>query len=255
MDRQPSYEGFWDARERYKLTPLRYSEVASIGSVRKLFVEMGRYWRKTEQFINYVDLGCSDCGGTQTFAEFIEKTTNMPVKAVGVDASTKCEHQCRELKIKFLHVNLGAEPIHIQKSFQVVTLFETIEHIFNTDSLLQDIRGLLSKRGILLVTTLNVACWKNRILVPLGIQPINTEVSTKKLSYGYRLDSLKRRVDFWKPAGHIRPFTLYSLQDILKDNGFKIIGSHGLENWRLFKILEHLATNMCTGILVLAQTA
>ena len=87
MDRQPSYEGFWDARERYKLTPLRYSEVASIGSVRKLFVEMGRYWRKTERFINYVDLGCNDCEGTQTFAEFIEKTTNMPVKVVGVDAS------------------------------------------------------------------------------------------------------------------------------------------------------------------------
>lgn len=179
----------------------------------------------------------------------------MPVKVVGVDASKKCEQQCRELKINFLRVDLGVDPIHITEPFQVVTLFETIEHIFNTDSLLQEIRSLLSKDGIFLVTTLNVACWKNRILVPLGIQPMNTEVSTKKLSYGYRLDSLKRRVDFWKPAGHIRPFTLYSLQDILQDNGFKIISTHGLENWRLFKILQYFSKNMCTGILVLAQAA
>ena len=104
-----------------------------------------------------------------------------------------------------------------------------------------------------MITTLNVVCWKNRILVPLGIQPINTEVSTRKLSYGYRLAGLKRRVDAWKPAGHIRPFTLHSLGDMLLDNGFAVVASYGLENWRAFKFLERIAKNMCTGILVIGQ--
>jgi hypothetical protein len=105
----------------------------------------------------------------------------------------------------------------------------------------------------LLITTLNVVCWKNRILVPLGIQPFNTEVSTQKLSYGYRFGSLKQRMDTWKPAGHIRPFTIYSLCDLIQDNGFQVINSFGLENWKSFKFLEKLSKNMCTGMLVIAK--
>ncbi len=83
-------------------------------------------------------------------------------------------------------MDLGEEEIPV-KDFQVATLFETIEHVFDTDYLLESIRKTIANDGVLLVTTLNVACLKNRILVPLGIQPFNTEVSTKKLSYGYRI--------------------------------------------------------------------
>jgi SAM-dependent methyltransferase len=243
---------FWDERDRYKLTPNRYIEVTSIGSIRKLFTNLYGRWKSRREWITYTDLGCGNCRGTRTFANFLEKDSGIPVKATGIDSSKKCSSQCEELEVNFLRVNLGSEPIPM-KDCQVFTLFETIEHIFNTDFLLESIRKAISKDGILLVTTLNVVCWKNRILVPLGIQPLNTEVSTRKLNYGFRLKYLKKRVDFWKPAGHIRPFTLYSLCDILEDNGFSVISSYGLENWRPFKFLENMAKNLCTGILVAAR--
>jgi SAM-dependent methyltransferase len=249
---QHASQTFWDERDRYELTPPRYSEVASIAWVRKFFEETGNIWRKNRKSINYVDLGCGDCRGTRAFADFLGKTTHMVIKTVGVDASAQCEQQCSNQNIEFVRLDLGSEPIPL-RDFQVFTIFETIEHIFDTDSLVLSMRDSISKDGILLVTTLNTVCWKNRILVPLGIQPINTEVSTKKLSYGYRMEFLKKRVDTWKPAGHIRPFTLYSLTDLLEDNGFKVINSYGLENWRSFKFLEHIAKNMCTSILVIAR--
>jgi len=184
--------------------------------------------------------------------QFLERTTGIPVNPTGIDASLDCEVSCTKRNIPFHRVDLDSDPIPLQDC-EVVTLFETIEHVFNTDSLLQSIRNCMSNDGLLLATTLNVVCWKNRILVPLGIQPFNTEVSTEKLSYGWRLKALKTQIDSWKPAGHIRPFTLHSLIDLLEDNQFTVIRSYGLENWKFFKFLEYFAKNMCTSILVIAQ--
>ena len=249
---QQATQAFWDKRERYELTPPRYSEVASIGWVQRFFKEAGSLWRKKREVINYVDLGCGNCRGTRTFADFLGRACQMVVKTWGVDAAARCEELCNNQNFKFIRLDLGSEPIPLRDS-HVFTLFETIEHIFNTDFLVRSMRDSISEDGVLLVTTLNTVCWKNRILVPLGIQPINTEVSTKKLSYGYRMNLLKKRLDTWKPAGHIRPFTLYSLTDLLEDNGFTVISSHGIENWQSFKFLEHIAKNMCTSILVVAR--
>jgi SAM-dependent methyltransferase len=245
-------EEFWEKRERFDLTPDRYSEVPAKKSMGELVANFGLKWKKNGSTVTYVDVGCGDCRGTKAFATFIEKQTGLQVKPFGVDASKQCEGVCRGKGVDYLRLDIGSEPIPM-RNVQVVTLFETIEHVFNTDFLLESIRRAMSSDGLLLVTTLNVVCLKNRILVPLGIQPMNTEVSTRKLSYGYRLNSLKKKVDVWQPAGHIRPFTLHSLCDMLEDNGFGVVASYGLENWRAFKFLERVAKNMCTGMLVAAK--
>ncbi|MCW3994705.1 MAG: class I SAM-dependent methyltransferase [Candidatus Bathyarchaeota archaeon] len=251
MNERKKSEDLWDKRERFEQTPDRYREIACKKPVAQVLERLGSQWRKDCLWINYADLGCGEGKGTKFFSEFLVKTVGLPVKSIGVDASAICAVPCRERGIDFCKVELGAEPLNLS-DYQVITLFETIEHVFNTDKLLESIRQSISKDGVLLVTTLNVVCLKNRLLVPLGIQPFNTEVSTKKLSYGYKYKSLRQRMDTWKPAGHIRPFTLYSLTEMLEENGFKVLKSLGLENWRTLKVLEHVAKNMCTGILVVA---
>jgi SAM-dependent methyltransferase len=215
-------------------------------------VSLSSEWRKKRQTIIYADIGCGSGDGTIKFAQFIRNITGLWVKAAGADASEDCRIPCESKGIEFSSVDFNFEQLPF-KDCQVITLFETVEHIFNTDLLISSLRKSISKDGVLLVTTLNVVCWKNRILVPLGIQPFNTEVSAEKLSYGYRIGSLKNRMETWKPAGHIRPFTLYSLCDLLEDNGFEVLKSYGLENWRGFKFLERLSKNMCTGMLVIAR--
>ncbi len=242
----------WNDRRLYVQSPPRYHQVASLKSIIELLLGLSEQWRLKRNFVSYADLGSGNCNGTKFFSDFLRNITKIPVKAVGIDASASCEVSCRNEGLDFLCVNLDGGILPLQ-DVQVITLFETIEHVFQTDRLLQTIRAAISEDGVLLVSTLNVVCWKNRILVPLGIQPFNTEVSTRKLSYGYRLESLKRRMETWKPAGHIRPFTLYSLSEMLQENGFEVIRSYGLENWRAFKFLETIAKNMCTGILVAAK--
>ncbi len=254
MTNQQKTGAFYNQRERFEQTPDRYGELMSKKSVKELFFSLAQEWKKNRESIKYLDVGCGSGVGTRKFALFIQEASNMPVEAVGADASRECQNACESQGIQFSCSDFNSDSL-LPKECQVITVFETIEHIFNTDFFLASIRKSISNDGVLLITTLNVVCWKNRILVPLGIQPFNTEVSTQKLSYGYRINSLKNRMDQWKPAGHIRPFTIYSLCDLLQDNGFQVINSFGLENWKGFKFLEKISKNMCTGILVIAKPA
>jgi SAM-dependent methyltransferase len=244
----------YEERSRYCRSPPRYLEVISKSSIKDIFHEKFSEWKEKGNEISYLDLGSGECEGTRIFSDFLNTNSGLSIKAVGIDVSTSCESKCREIGIDFIKLDLGSTKIPF-KNCQVITMFETIEHILNTDFLLKSIRDAISDDGLLLITTLNVVCWKNRILVPLGIQPVNTEVSLKHLKYGFRLSILKNWVEKWEPAGHIRPFTLYSLCDIISDSGFKVVKSYGLENWRAFKFLEVVSKNMCSGMLVVAKPA
>lgn len=243
---------FYDQRDRFEQTPDRYAELMLKKPLQQLLNRKASDWQKAGKSINYLDVGCGNGAGAKKFSVFLQKTTGMDVEVFGADASAQCQSSCDEKGVTFscLDFNLTRLPIN---NIHVMTVFETIEHIFEVDFLLESIHRSLSSDGVVLITTLNVVCWKNRLLVPFGIQPFNTEVSTQKLWYGYKLDALKKRMDTWKPAGHIRPFTLHSLCDILEDKGFEVVDSMGLENWRAFKFLEAVAKNMCTGILVIAR--
>jgi SAM-dependent methyltransferase len=204
--------------------------------MKKLFELMGSRWQSKRKWVNYVDLGSGDCKGTQVFADFIGKSSGMVVKVTAVDASNKCEDLCKEKGVDFLSLELGSDVLPL-KDCQVFTLFETIEHVFETDRLLKSIRNSISTDGLLLATTLNVVCWKNRIMVPLGIQPFNTEVSTRKLSYGYRFESLKKR---WL-LGSLQGIFALSLY-ILFAKCWKIMGSQllGLTGWRIGELSNFL---------------
>jgi len=81
---------------------------------------------------------------------------------------------------------------------------ETIEHISNTDLLLEEIRRVLKKNGIGIVTTPNLVSFFNRVLFLFG-----------KLLAGYHLSQkyivnrpfLKNRKNPFKGKGHIKLFT------------------------------------------------
>ena len=64
-------------------------------------------------------------------------------------------------------------------SFDVVVAGEIIEHVPNPDLLLREIRRALRPGGTLIVSTPNLVSWANRLLVPLGVQPLGTETSSE----------------------------------------------------------------------------
>ncbi len=109
-------------------------------------------------------------------------------------------------------------------SFEVVIAGEIIEHVPNPDLLLREIRRVLVPGGALVISTPNLVSWANRVLVPLGIQPLGTETSSE-VALGRRLRVLGQGNQV---QGHLKVFTHRALREILERYGFTVIARHGV---------------------------
>jgi SAM-dependent methyltransferase len=63
--------------------------------------------------------------------------------------------------------------------FDVVGAFEVIEHLWNTDNMIIEVRRVLRQGGLFILTTPNLASWVNRLLLLFGYLPFHYECSIK----------------------------------------------------------------------------
>lgn len=124
-----------------------------------------------------------------------------------------------------------------ENTFDVVVCNEIIEHIFDTDRLLEELLRVLKPQGKLILSTPNLASLPNRICLFLGWQPFGTEVSSRRSNYG---NPLRKSLN---PAGHIRVFTQNALLEILKENGFVVdqVRATPISRGKWFKRFEKLS--------------
>lgn len=102
--------------------------------------------------------------------------------------------------------------------FACVIAGEIIEHVPNPDDFLREIRRVLRPGGTLILSTPNLVSWANRILVPLGVQPLGTETSSE-ISLGRRHRVLGQGNQV---QGHLKVFTHRALGEILERYGFTV---------------------------------
>ena len=110
------------------------------------------------------------------------------------------------------------------RSFDLVTCNHVLEHLFQTEHLLREIRRVLTEDGLAVVSVPNMAAWMNRVALLFAGQPLGSEVGTESISYGFWPRLLARRLDRFRPSGHIRDFTPRSLRDMAIHCGFKPAG-------------------------------
>lgn len=122
--------------------------------------------------------------------------------------------QNRRLKVKECDIENDQFP-YPQDYFDVVILGDVIEHIFDTDLLLEKCKKILKKGGKLIVTTPNVASLGRRIMLLLGLNPF--------LEFSSKFPPVKG----YPAVGHIRYYTLSTLKFQLTYHGFKDISVEG----------------------------
>jgi len=105
--------------------------------------------------IRLLDVGCSS-------GAFVWIAQNMGVDAEGVEPTEKPLAKAREMGLK-VHRGMLHEVAFPDDSFDVVTLFEVIEHLDKPSSLLAECRRILRPGGILVIGTGNTKSWTRRI--------------------------------------------------------------------------------------------
>jgi SAM-dependent methyltransferase len=103
-------------------------------------------------------------------------------------------------------------------AFDLVLLIDVIEHLYDPDRVLDEVRAVLKPSGVLALVTPNLASWLNRLLLVGGYMPLDTEVSTRRI-FG------RPGPRDGPPAGHIRVFTLRALHEFLRFHGFRVRAS------------------------------
>jgi len=190
--------------KHYAITPFRHSNLDyRLKLVESIF--------KKEKPQRILDIGCGD----GNFTIYLKKVSKAK-EAVGLDISPKAKKQNNRILTKII-LNISDEKIPYSDSyFDAVFCGEIIEHLFNPDNLMFEIKRVLKKNGFCILTTPNLASWVNRISLMLGFQPGFTEIST--LYNPGKILNKKHEL-----SGHIRVFTHRALKKYLNIYGFKAI--------------------------------
>jgi SAM-dependent methyltransferase len=167
---------------------------------------------------SFLDIGCYDGTKSRLLGELVGAS-----RICGVDFLPERLQQAQRRGIDTHLVDLNADvrlPFG-DGEFDFVFAGDVIEHLYSPDHLLTEVARLLSPGGYAILTTPNLASWRNRLVLLVGWQPFGTEVSTR-----YRLGNpfAPRGI----PSGHIRVFVPRSLRELLERYGFEIASLRGL---------------------------
>ena len=193
----------------------------------------------------FLDLGCA----SGTWSARVAATLGAS-SVVGVDLSTKALRAASQNGIQavFASVDGGVLPFRTD-SLDVVMLDEVIEHVVDTDGIVDEIHRVLHPDGVLVLSTPNLAAWFNRLGLLAGLQPAFTEVAYSGV-YGRPGDEV---------VGHLRLFTWRALREFLAAHDFGIVSVHGAPFHGLPRLahgLDRLATrspSIAADLLVVAR--
>jgi methionine biosynthesis protein MetW len=209
-------------------------------------VEKGGYFPEKIRFIvdsilhnsSVLDIGCND--GYIGSLLIHEKKCSV----TGIDIVPSVLEQAKQKGIKTFCANIekGNLPIDSGK-FDAVLLSDIIEHVFDTDHLLQESNRVLKKDGILVISTPNIASLGRRLMLLLGISPY--------LEYSPHLST-----NGFPSVGHIRYYTLSVLVHQLEQYGFcvkEITGDTLVFGSFKFGFAARIFPSFCRQILCVAK--
>ena len=186
--------------------PSGTAAVRLLRHTKKLLKKIERLLGKNRKEIHLLDVGCSS-------GAFISTVGDLGVDAAGVEPSRGPVKTAIESGLKVYQGYLN----DIQfpgESFDVVTLFEVIEHLKEPLGLIKECRRILRRGGLLVIRTGNADSWTVRFMKSRwdyfsisehgGHISFFTPQSIKKIAErsGFLVEDIKtRRVSFYKKVG------------------------------------------------------
>jgi len=184
--------------------------------------------RFADHRVRLLDIGC---GKGQFLLElsrmFAQRFGVVFERIAGLDLVKAEPNRFQEIepKLEFVQQSVDGQDLPYESgSFHLVCCNHVLEHIFETERFVREIRRIVHADGLAVLSVPNVAAWMNRLAFLFGGQPLGSEVGTEKVTYGFWPPSLKPRLEAFSPSGHIRDFTPGGLRDLSRACGFEPAG-------------------------------
>lgn len=159
-----------------------------------------------------LDIGCGNGDFTIQMKEFVKEL-------YGIDVAQKAVDLAQKKGIKASQLDIDEQDLPFKDNFfDLIFCEEVLEHVFDSDHLLEEIHRVLKPNGVAIVTTPNLASYLNRIVLIFGFQPYLTGTGFK-----YGTGKLLSK----KACPHLRLFTYKSLNQLFKLHKFDIDKSWG----------------------------
>jgi methionine biosynthesis protein MetW len=188
-------------------TENRYSRIAEYDEY-SIDLSKVYYHKITEQVMKYchegslLDIGCYDGSLGELFLK-------KGYSVYGIEAHDEAFAKASQKGINMVKQNIEEGLPWERDLFDCVIAAEIIEHVYDTDRFLEEIKRVLKKDHILVLSIPNVACLTNRLKLLWGSYPRYCE---------YQAGA---------SGGHVRVYTLNAIRDQLVHHGFEILGARG----------------------------
>lgn len=166
----------------------------------------------------FLDIGCSNGVITRWLADELNAGT-----VFGVDITDSALEKAKGRGILASGVDLNVERLPFEDgSIDAIFCSEVIEHLVNTDHLLDEVRRVLSPTGVCVLSTPNLASWVNRIALIFGWQPFFTDVSDWHSLGRPRWVTVPNDTPSGY-GGHLRVFTAGALSQLVEAHHLRVI--------------------------------
>jgi SAM-dependent methyltransferase len=214
---------------------LKRTEIASLGLLGRVFEEVRRHFGG-ESIGRVIEVGAGDASNLVLLGETFKVR-----ERIALDLVLPREESPEG--VKFVPCPAAKIRDYIAPgSVDLALMLEVIEHLWDPDEAIAQIRETLGPQGIVIISTPNLSSLVNRLALLVGLQPLSTEVSTAQVFGRPARES---------PVGHIRNFTFRSLLDFLDYHELDVVSAYtvadsfpGVETgWiRVVRLTDRFAT-------------
>jgi ubiquinone/menaquinone biosynthesis C-methylase UbiE len=173
-----------------------------------------------------------------------------------VDINENALKEASSRGLKSYKVDVTREPLPFPDNyFDIVVMIDVVEHLYDPDYAISEVRRVLRPGGFIVISTPNLAWWANRLVLLLGFQPYFSSPSTR-FNVGKLFRSPYERVGV---PGHIRLFTLKAFKEFIQLYGFQILvvkGSAGDHRSCLLLLLDSILSlipSLAAEIIIIAR--